>query len=225
LLAGTHGIDDPARARERLSDTSSQRRPAPARHDRHGGLARAAQIAAGGMSPRPRWTSRVRRPDSGLAQLTLPASATDIAVLLITHDLHLVRRFADRVAVTGTGSSRRAGPGGGAVFADPQHAYTRQAARTANRCVTWWPLSANTTPASPQSAASQANTGRSVAYPTPQARVRGLVSTRARQFAAKGALRRRPVAPRRDILVSSGESGSGKSNSALAAHSAGLTGL
>ena len=48
-----------------------------------------------------------------------------MAVLMITHDLHLVRRFADRVAVMEQGVLVESGPVAG-VFAHPQHAYTRK---------------------------------------------------------------------------------------------------
>jgi len=48
-----------------------------------------------------------------------------MAVLLITHDLNLVRRFADRVAVMENGHIVEHGPVQ-AVFETPQHAYTRK---------------------------------------------------------------------------------------------------
>ncbi len=48
-----------------------------------------------------------------------------MAVLMITHDLHLVRRFADRVAVMEQGVLVETGPVDD-VFANPQHAYTRK---------------------------------------------------------------------------------------------------
>jgi len=47
-----------------------------------------------------------------------------MAVLLITHDLPLVRRFADRVAVMQSGRIVETGPTT-QIFAAPQHAYTR----------------------------------------------------------------------------------------------------
>ncbi|MBA3593683.1 MAG: ABC transporter ATP-binding protein [Polaromonas sp.] len=50
---------------------------------------------------------------------------TGMAVLLITHDLNLVRKFADRVAVMENGHLVEEGPVA-QVFADPQHAYTRK---------------------------------------------------------------------------------------------------
>jgi microcin C transport system ATP-binding protein len=48
-----------------------------------------------------------------------------MAVLLITHDLNLVRRFADRVAVMENGHLVEQGVVAD-VFANPQHAYTRK---------------------------------------------------------------------------------------------------
>ncbi|MCG9019901.1 ATP-binding cassette domain-containing protein, partial [Laribacter hongkongensis] len=47
-----------------------------------------------------------------------------MAVLFITHDLNLVRRFADRVAVMRAGEVVESGPVA-EVFARPQHDYTR----------------------------------------------------------------------------------------------------
>jgi len=48
-----------------------------------------------------------------------------MAVLMITHDLNLVRKFADRVAVMEAGLIVEQGPVE-QVFAQPQHAYTRK---------------------------------------------------------------------------------------------------
>jgi len=50
---------------------------------------------------------------------------TGMAVLLITHDLNLVRRFADRVAVMEQGVLVEQGPVAD-VFGSPQHTYTRR---------------------------------------------------------------------------------------------------
>ncbi len=47
-----------------------------------------------------------------------------MAILFITHDLSIVGKFADRVAVMNDGRIVEAGPVNG-VFANPQHAYTR----------------------------------------------------------------------------------------------------
>lgn len=48
-----------------------------------------------------------------------------MAVLMITHDLHLVRRFADRVAVMENGCIVEQGSMA-EIFAQPQHPYTRK---------------------------------------------------------------------------------------------------
>ena len=48
-----------------------------------------------------------------------------MAVLLITHDLNLVRRFADRIAVMENGFIVEQGPVAD-VFANPEHPYTRK---------------------------------------------------------------------------------------------------
>lgn len=50
---------------------------------------------------------------------------TRMAILLITHDLHLVRRFADRAAVMEQGVLVEQGPVE-ALFAHPKHAYTHK---------------------------------------------------------------------------------------------------
>jgi microcin C transport system ATP-binding protein len=50
---------------------------------------------------------------------------TGMAVLMITHDLNLVRRFADRIAVMENGCIVEHGPVE-RVFGNPQHAYTRK---------------------------------------------------------------------------------------------------
>jgi len=50
---------------------------------------------------------------------------TGMAVLMITHDLNLVRKFADRVAVMEDGHLVEEGAVA-RVFANPQHAYTRK---------------------------------------------------------------------------------------------------
>ena len=51
-----------------------------------------------------------------------------MALLFITHDLNLVRRFTHRVGVMERGKLVESGATA-EVFGNPQHAYTRQAAR------------------------------------------------------------------------------------------------
>ena len=57
--------------------------------------------------------------------LTALQQKMDMAVLLITHDLNLVRRFADQVAVMERGVLVEQGAVA-ALFANPQHPYTRR---------------------------------------------------------------------------------------------------
>ncbi len=51
-------------------------------------------------------------------------AARDLAMLLVSHDLNIVRRYADRVCVMQHGRVVEAGPVG-EVFAHPRHPYTR----------------------------------------------------------------------------------------------------
>ncbi len=60
-----------------------------------------------------------------LALLKDLQSRLGMALLLITHDLNIVRKVADRVCVMTEGRIVESGPVA-AVFADPQHAYTRK---------------------------------------------------------------------------------------------------
>jgi len=78
-----------------------------------------------------------------------------MAVLFITHDLNLVRRFADRVVVMQAGRVVESGPVA-RVFGQPEHAYTRQllASRPA-------PLDADPADQAPERLAAQ---GLSVSY-------------------------------------------------------------
>ncbi|MEI7783424.1 MAG: dipeptide ABC transporter ATP-binding protein [Betaproteobacteria bacterium] len=125
-----------------------------------------------------------------------------MAVMLITHDLNLVRRFADRVAVMERGQIVEQGAVE-AVFAQPQHNYTRQllASRPERRL------------SEPRAAEPWLNArGLRVSYPVPKPGWRGWFSA-GRFVAVQGA----------DVAIAAGrtlgvvgESGSGKSTLALA---------
>ncbi|WP_198970070.1 ABC transporter ATP-binding protein [Xylophilus sp. ASV27] len=129
-----------------------------------------------------------------------------MAVLLITHDLHLVRRFADRVAVMENGHIVEHGPVAD-VFAAPQHPYTR---RLLDSVPTRDVID---TPAPPGAPALLEARGLQVSYPVPRPGLRGWFG-RDRFIAVRGADLR--LQPGRTLGVV-GESGSGKSTLALAA--------
>ncbi len=119
LLAST-GIPDP------------QRRAGAFPHQLSGGQRQRAMIAMS-LACQPRLLL-ADEPTTAL-DVTLRAQILDLlselqrrngmAVLLITHDLNLVRKFADRVAVMENGHLVEHGPVAD-VFANPQHAYTRK---------------------------------------------------------------------------------------------------
>jgi microcin C transport system ATP-binding protein len=129
---------------------------------------------------------------------------TGMAVLLITHDLNLVRRFADRIAVMENGHLVEHGPVEG-VFAQPQHAYTRKLInsrpqRDVDEAATSAPVVMN------------ANRLR-VKYPVPLRGIKGWF--RKGEFVAvQGAEFHVPQGRTVGVV---GESGSGKSTLALAA--------
>ncbi len=129
-----------------------------------------------------------------------------MAVLLITHDLNLVRRFADRIAVMEDGHIVETGPVA-QVFANPQHPYTRKLiasrpARDVAEC-----------PPDPAAAPVMQAKDLRVTYPLRLAGVRGwfksgeFVAVQAASFSI----------PPGQTLGVVGESGSGKSTLALAA--------
>jgi microcin C transport system ATP-binding protein len=128
-----------------------------------------------------------------------------MAILLITHDLNLVRKFADRVAVMENGVLVEHGRVAD-VFANPRHPYTR-------KLIDSRPVRDVIEPAPAAETPVMLARGVEVAYPVPLAGVRGWFR-KGRFVAVKGA--DFAIAPGRTLGVV-GESGSGKSTLALAA--------
>lgn len=129
-----------------------------------------------------------------------------MAVLMITHDLNLVRRFADRVAVMEDGHLVEEGTVAG-VFSAPRHPYTRKLIESRpDRDVAEEAVPAGAAPVMEAS-------GLKVAYPIPRPGFAGWFS-RGEFVAVRGADFRIP--PGRTLGIV-GESGSGKSTLALAA--------
>ncbi|WP_018904986.1 dipeptide ABC transporter ATP-binding protein [Variovorax paradoxus] len=129
-----------------------------------------------------------------------------MAVLLITHDLNLVRRFADRIAVMEDGHVVEQGAVA-AVFEAPQHAYTRKLIDShPERDVIAVPAGAGARPVLEA-------TGLCVSYPVPRPGFAGWF--RKGEFIAVQNADFR-IAPGETLGVV-GESGSGKSTLALAA--------
>jgi len=129
---------------------------------------------------------------------------TGMAVLLITHDLNLVRRFADRVAVMESGHLVEQGPVT-AVFQQPQHPYTRKLIESR-------PPREVQDPRAGEPPVMQAQ-DLQVSYPVPIPGFRGWFR-RGEFVAVHGA---RFEVPPGGTLGIVGESGSGKSTMALAA--------
>ena len=127
-----------------------------------------------------------------------------MAVLLITHDLHLVRRFAERVAVMERGHLVEQGPVA-EVFERPQHPYTR-------RLLASRPERALVQP-SPGAAPLLQAQGLRVDYPVPLPGLRGWFK-KGQFTAVQGADFAVPAGGTLGVV---GESGSGKSTLALAA--------
>lgn len=130
-----------------------------------------------------------------------------MAVLLITHDLQMVKRFADRVAVMERGVLVEQGRVA-EVFASPQHPYTRQLldSRPQRDALAQRDVPATAPPP-------LVGKGVQVAYPVPLPGWRGWFR-RGASVAVHGA---DFVLPRGRTLGVVGESGSGKSTLALAA--------
>ncbi|WP_342617623.1 dipeptide ABC transporter ATP-binding protein [Rhodoferax sp. GW822-FHT02A01] len=126
-----------------------------------------------------------------------------MAVLLITHDLNLVRRFADRVAVMERGHIVEQGLVTD-IFANPRHVYTRRllASRPQRDVV----------PIAPEAETAVQTRGLRVTYPVPLPGVRGWFS-KGEFVAVRQADIRLQVGQTVGIV---GESGSGKSTLALA---------
>ena len=199
LLAGT-GIADPAR------------RALSFPHQLSGGQRQRAMIAmALACKPRllladePTTALDVTVRAQILQLLTDLQRQYGMAVLLITHDLNLVRKFADRVAVMENGHIVEQG-GVADVFASPQHAYTcKLIASRPERDVVEAPAASG--------APLMHATNLRVAYSVPITGLKGwfrkgeFVAVKDASFS---------IAPGRTLGVI-GESGSGKSTLALAA--------
>jgi len=134
-----------------------------------------------------------------------------MAVLLITHDLNLVRKFADRVAVMENGHLVEQGAVQ-KVFAQPQHAYTRKLLDSRPRRDVVEVDAVADAPGAPSASLLHA-ADLQVTYPIPIPGIRGwfrkgaFVAVKGAEFA---------LLPGRTLGVI-GESGSGKSTLALAA--------
>ena len=148
-----------------------------------------------------------------------------MAVLLITHDLQLVRRFADRIAVMEKGVLVEQGRVAD-VFGNPQHPYTRKlldsrpqrdvggdGAATADGALAL-PLASDaaTATATPTATAMSVH-DLGVSYPVPLPGMRGWFK-RGRFVALQGVHFELPAGRTLGVV---GESGSGKSTLALAA--------
>ena len=133
-----------------------------------------------------------------------------MAVLMITHDLNLVRRFADRVAVMENGLIVEHGPVGD-VFARPQHAYTRKLidSKPVRDVAEGWSSGSGKLPAALTMQAGHLRVGYRVGIPG----IRGWFKS-AEFVAVKDASFEIPAGKTLGVV---GESGSGKSTLALAA--------
>ena len=133
-----------------------------------------------------------------------------MAVLMITHDLNLVRRFADRVAVMENGFIVEHGPVGD-VFARPRHAYTRKLidSKPVRDVAEGWSAASGTPQSAPTMRAGHLRVGYRVGIPG----IGGWFKS-AEFVAVKDASFEIPAGKTLGVV---GESGSGKSTLALAA--------
>ncbi len=204
-----------AAAVEALRDTGipdPERRALAYPHQLSGGQRQRAMIAMA-LSGRPKLLL-ADEPTTAL-DVTLRTQILDLlssiqqqngmAMLLITHDLNLVRKFADRVAVMENGHLVEQGPVA-EIFANPQHPYTRKLIDSRpERDV----VEGHATPEAPVMRAS----AMQVSYPIHLPGIKGWFS-KGEFVAVKDAAF--SIAPGRTLGVV-GESGSGKSTLALAA--------
>lgn len=214
LKLGLSRAEAQARAVQLLADTGipePERRQAAYPHQLSGGQRQRAMIAMA-LACQPRLLL-ADEPTTAL-DVALRGQILDLldglqrkhgmAVLMITHDLNLVRRFASRVIVMENGHIVEQG-GVAEVFARPQHPYTRS-------LIDSRPVR-DVVPPAPAGAAVLQAEGLRVAYPVPIPGLRGWF--RKGEFVAvQGADFR--LAPGQTLGVI-GESGSGKSTLALAA--------
>ena len=213
LKMGLASVECAQTAIELIADTGIDDAPRRARaypHQLSGGQRQRAMIAmALACKPRllladePTTALDVTVRKQILDLLTQLQQKRGMAVVLITHDLHLVRQFADRVAVMENGYIVEQGPVR-EVFAQPKHAYTQRLLDSQPQ--------RNVVDAVPGAELVLSGKAIGVTYPVPRPGLRGWFS--AGKFVAVA---------QADLALTSGqtlgivgESGSGKSTLALA---------